>query len=422
MIGQKSSLLSVEIIAVAMAAIKANALRSFLTTLGIIIGVAAVITMVSMGEGAQRQIQDQMEGMGSNILSISPSRQRGSGGVRSGSARLYLDDAYALRDNSGGLLKVSPESSSRQQVTYLRWNDHLEVLGTWPEYFEMNNAELAYGRLFDVGEDQGRRRVAVVGADVPLNLGGVPPQLLLGRSIQIRGITFEVIGVLGRQGSATPWMNPDERVYIPLNTQLYRVSGGRDYLGAISVQVQTGGETRQAEVQKFMDRGFAEIDRILRREHQILPGEEADFDIRNWADLIETVEEAAQTFTFLLAGIGAVSLLVGGIGIMNIMLVSVTERTREIGVRKAMGATRANILFQFLVESLFLCLLGGLFGVGLGWLGSRAIANMGQMETVVAVDAVAVALLVSGAVGLFFGIWPARRAARLDPIEALRYE
>ncbi|MBT8398805.1 MAG: FtsX-like permease family protein [Gemmatimonadetes bacterium] len=415
-------MLSLEIVAVAMAAIRANALRSMLTTLGIIIGVAAVITMVSMGEGAQQQIQAQIEGMGSNILSISPSRQRGSGGVRSGTARLYLDDAYALRDNSGGLLKVSPESSSRQQVTYLRWNDYLEVLGTWPEYFEMNNHKLAHGRLFDVGEDHGRRRVAVIGADVPLNLGGTPPELLIGRSIQIRGITFEVIGVLETKGSATPWMNPDERIYIPLNTQLYRVSGGRDYLGAVSVQVQTGGETRQAEVQRFMDRGYAEIDRILRREHQILPGEEADFDIRNWADLLETVEETAQTFTFLLAGIGAVSLLVGGIGIMNIMLVSVTERTREIGVRKAMGATRFNIMFQFLVESLALCLFGGIIGVGLGWLGAELISNMGGMQTAVAMDAVVVALAVSGGVGLFFGIWPARRAARLDPIVALRYE
>jgi putative ABC transport system permease protein len=422
MIGQKESLLSIEIVAVAMAAIKANALRSVLTTLGIIIGVAAVITMVSIGEGAQQQIQSRIEGMGTNILSISPSRQRGSGGVRSGSARLYVDDAYALRDNSGGLLKVAPESSSRQQVTYLRWNDNLEVLGTWPEYFEMNNHELAHGRLFDVGEDQGRRRVAVIGSDVPLSLGGVPPELLLGRSIQIRGITFEVIGVLETKGSSTGWMNPDERVYIPLNTQLYRVSGGRDYLGAVSVQVQTGGETRPDEVQRFMDRGYAEIDRILRREHQILPGEDADFDIRNYADLFETFEETAQTFTFLLAGIGAVSLLVGGIGIMNIMLVSVTERTREIGVRKAMGATRSNILYQFLVESLALCLLGGLLGVGLGWGGAYLLATWGNQDTAVAMDAVLMALGFSAAVGLFFGIWPARRAARLDPIVALRYE
>jgi len=422
MIGQKGSLLSGEIISVAMAAIRANALRSVLTTLGIIIGVAAVITMVSLGEGAQQQIQARIEGMGTNILSISPLRGRGMGNVASGSSRLYTDDAYALRDNSGGLLKVAPESSSRQQVTYLRWNDNLEVLGTWPEYFEMNNHELAHGRLFDVGEDQGRRRVAVIGSDVPLSLGGIPPELLLGRSIQIRGITFEVIGVLETKGSSTGWMNPDERLYIPLNTQLYRVSGGRDFLGAVSVQVQTGGETRPGEIQGFMNRGYAEIDRILRREHQILPGEDVDFDIRNFADLLETFEETAQTFTFLLAGIGAVSLLVGGIGIMNIMLVSVTERTREIGVRKAMGATRANILYQFLVEALALCLLGGIIGVGIGWGGAYLLATVGGQTTAVAWNSVVMALGFSAGIGLFFGIWPARRAARLDPIEALRYE
>jgi putative ABC transport system permease protein len=428
MIGQKGSLLSIEIFAVAMAAIRANALRSILTTLGIIIGVAAVITMMSMGEGAQQQIQERIEGMGTNILSINATRSRDAGGVRGGSGgRLSFDDAVALRDYSGGLLKVAPESSNRQQVTYLRWNDNLEIMGTWPDYFEMNRMEIAHGRLFDMGESQGRRRVAVVGSEVPLSLGdpesgGIPPELLVGRSVQIRGITFEVIGVLATKGTSTGWMSPDSRVYIPLGTSLYRVSGGRDYLGTISVQVQTGGEFRPDRVQVFMDQAYAEIDRILRREHQIPPGQDPDFEIRNFADLMETAEETAQTFTFLLAGIGAVSLLVGGIGIMNIMLVSVTERTREIGVRKALGATRNNILYQFLIEALALCLMGGLLGVTVGWIGSRVVAQWGSMETAVPMDAVLMALVFAAAVGLFFGIWPARRAARLDPIVALRYE
>ncbi len=413
MLGEKGSMVITEILAVAFAAIRANAMRSMLTTLGIIIGVAAVISMVSLGEGASQQIQEQIEGMGTNVLSISPQRQRGMGGVASGSARLYVEDAVALRDNSNGLLKVAPQVSSRLQVTYLRWNDNLEIYGTWPEWFEMNNMELEHGRLFDEGEIQGRRRVAVLGAEVPVSLGGVPPELLVGRSIQIRGVPFEVIGTLKLKGSASHWNNPDTRAYVPLSTAQYRVMGGRDYLSAISVQVPS---------QELMDQAFAEIDRILRREHQIPPGEEADFDIRNYADLLETFQETQQTFTYLLAGIAAVSLLVGGIGIMNIMLVSVTERTREIGVRKALGATRLNILLQFLVEATTLCLLGGILGVAAGWGGATLLANMGNFNTAVAMDSVFVALGFSAGIGLFFGIWPAQRAAKLDPIEALRYE
>jgi putative ABC transport system permease protein len=414
MIGQKGSMLFTEVIAVAFAAIRANAMRSILTALGIIFGVGAVIAVVSIGEGAQREIQGRIEGMGANVLSISPQRHRGMGGVRTGSSRLYVDDAIALRDNSDGLLKVAPQTSSRLQVTYTRYNDNLEIYGTWPEWFEMNNVELAYGRMFDQGEIQGRRRVAVLGAEVSAeSLGGVPPELILGRTIQVRGVPFEVIGVLALKGSSTPWMNPDTRVYIPLSTALYRVMGGRDYLSGISVQVPS---------QDLMDQAYAEIDRILRREHQIRPGEEADFDIRDYADLLETVQETQQIFTFFLAAIAAVSLLVGGIGIMNIMLVSVTERTREIGVRKAMGATRRNVLFQFLVEALALCFLGGLLGVALGWGASRMMGRWGLFQTAVAVDAIFLALGFSIAIGLFFGIWPAYRAAKLDPIEALRYE
>ena len=413
MFGQKGSMLLTEIMAVAFAAIKANAMRSVLTTLGIIIGVGAVISMVSLGEGASQEIQQQIEGMGTNVLSISPQRGRGMGGVRGGSSRLYVDDAVALRDNSNGLLKVAPEVSNRLQVTYLRWNDNLEIFGTWAEWFEMNRVELDHGRLFDLGEIQGRRRVAVIGHSVTENLGGVPPELFVGRSIQIRGVPFEVIGTLKEKGSTSSFMNPDSRIYIPLSTAQYRVMGGREYLNGISVQVPS---------QDLMDQAFAEIDRILRREHQIPPGEEADFEIRNFTDLLETFQETRQTFAYLLAGIAAVSLLVGGIGIMNIMLVSVTERTREIGVRKALGATRLNILLQFLVEATTLCLLGGILGVGAGAGGAALLARMGNFNTAIAMNSVVIALGFSAGIGLFFGIWPAQRAAKLDPIEALRYE
>ena len=259
---------------------------------------------------------------------------------------------------------------------------------------------------------QGRRRVAVVGSEIPNQLE-TPAALLVGRTVQVRGIPFEVIGVLEEQGESSPWSQPDERVYIPLSTAQYRVFGGRDRLNSISVKVLDEGS---------MDAAYADIDRILRREHRIPPGEEADFSIRNSAQLLESFNETQQTFTYLLGGIAAISLLVGGIGIMNIMLVSVTERTREIGIRKAMGATRLNILLQFIIESLVLCTMGGILGVAAGVGSAELLSNTAGWETAVAPAAVAVALLFSAGIGLFFGIWPARRAALLDPIDSLRYE
>ena len=402
-----------EILVVALQAIRVNALRSFLTTLGIIIGVGAVIAMVALGEGAQRRVEEQIQSMGTNVLTIRPGQSM-FGGIRDGAARarLYDEDAEALHDQTLGTLLVAPEIQQRQQISYLRWNSSHEVLGTWPEYLEVQNIELALGRMFDEGEVQGRRRVAVVGWQVPNELE-TPAGLLLGRTIQVRGIPFEVIGVLDEQGEASPWSQPDERVYIPLSTAQYRVFGGRDRLNSISVKVLN---------EEAMDGAYADIDRILRREHRIPPGEDADFSIRNSAQLLESFNETQQTFTYLLGGIAAISLLVGGIGIMNIMLVSVTERTREIGIRKALGATRMNIMLQFIIESLALCTLGGILGVGAGVGSAELLSRTAGWETAVAPAAVAVALLFSAGIGLFFGIWPARRAALLDPIDALRYE
>ena len=403
--------LIVEIIAVALAAIRANALRSVLTTLGIVIGVAAVIAMVALGEGAQARVEAQIQQMGTNVLTIRPGQQMFGGVSRDGTTQLTQEDAIALRDESEGLLRIAPEVSSRQQISYLRYNTNNSILGTWPEYFDIYNFELEAGRYFNQGEVQGRRRVAVLGFGVPEKLE-TPAAVLVGQTIQIGGQPFEVIGVMKEKGEAA-WFRPDDNVFVPVTTAVYRLFGGRERMNAIYAATPTPAG---------MDQAFAVIDRVLRRQHRIRPGEEADFNIRNSADLLSTFNETNQTFTYLLAGIAAVSLLVGGIGIMNIMLVSVTERTREIGTRKALGATRKAILLQFLIEALVLCFLGGILGIGAGIGGAKALSVFAQWDTKVAMGAVYAALGFSVAIGLFFGIWPAQRAARLSPIEALRYE
>ncbi len=402
----------IETVSVSLAAIRANALRSILTTLGIIIGITAVIAMVSLGEGAQRQVEERIQTMGTTVLTIRPG-QSSFGGVRGGSTtQLTLEDAEALRLEGTGLMLVAPEVSSRSQLEYGRANSSNTVYGTWPEYFKIYNHGLTHGRFFSEGEVQGRRRVVVLGSGIPEELETLP-ELLIGKTMQIGGQPFEVVGILEEKGEGGFGFRPDDQVFIPVSTAVYRVFGGRERLGAIYAATSSPDD---------LDAAFTEIDRVLRRQHRIIPGEEADFNISNAADLLETFNETNQTFTLLLAGIAGVSLLVGGIGIMNIMLVSVTERTREIGVRKALGATRRAILLQFLMEALVLCTLGGIVGIAGGIGAARVMSNVAEWEAVVAMEAVWAALGFSMGIGLFFGIWPAQRAAKLDPIDALRYE
>jgi len=396
---------------VALAAIRANKLRSFLTMLGIIIGVGAVITMVALGAGAQKAVQDNIQALGSNLLTVMPGQAFNRGVASDQRVSLTIDDADSIRANARRIVAVVPELSRNLQVKYGNKNSNVSITGTVPDYFPVRNFTVAAGRAFTLGDNEARRRYAVVGAGVP-ELFGVNGPAMVGQQIEIRGIAFTVIGLLAAKGAQGSFMNPDEQVFIPLLTARYRVHGS-DRVRSINIKVADA---------KDMNVAMIEIERVLRRTHNIRPGAENNFMIRNQADIIETVQQTTQTFTMLLAGIAAVSLLVGGIGIMNIMLVSVTERTREIGVRKALGATRGAILFQFLIEALVLCLVGGTLGVAIGGGGAMLLAKIFKWNTLVSPTAVVLALAFSFGVGLFFGIWPARRAAAMDPIVALRYE
>jgi putative ABC transport system permease protein len=384
-----------ETIEVAFQSILANPLRSTLTMLGIIIGVAAVITMLALGTGAQRAIDARISALGAQLLTVYPGQSYRHGIASNLRISLTTDDAKALAQDSRLVADVVPEIQQPLQIKYGNQNLNLNVVGTTSNFDEVRGYTVRFGRMFTRGDAEARQRYAVLGAEIPEMLG-VNGAALIGRTISIRAIPFEVVGVFAERGSDGSWSNPDT-----------------DRLRSVAVRIAEGVPLEQ---------GMVDIERVLRREHKIGPGEENDFRIRNRGEVLTTQQAASQVFTYLLASIAGVSLLVGGIGIMNIMLVSVAERTREIGIRKALGATRRTILMQFLVEALVLCLVGGLFGILLGGVGSVALARFAGWNTFISPAAVGLAFLFSATVGIFFGLWPARRAALLNPIDALRYE
>ncbi len=400
----------VEVLRVALDAIRTNKLRTALTMLGIVIGIAAVITMVALGEGAQRAVQAQIESLGTRVLTVRAGSGWFSRGGRSDAVFITAEEAEAVSRRSTAVGAVAPELQDSYQLEFGRANGNFRVVGTSPAFPEVNGFEVQLGRFFDTQENQGRRRVAVLGGAVPGALGREAVELV-GRRVSIRNIPFEVVGVLEEKGGSG-FFSQDDQVFVPVKTAQFRLMGS-DRLSAFNVKVAD---------EASLDVATMQIEEVLRQEHRLRPGEENDFWIQNRADLMGTMQETTQTFTYLLGGIAAVSLLVGGIGIMNIMLVSVTERTREIGLRKALGARRRDVLLQFLVEALALCIGGGILGILLGAGAARAFSSFAGWNTAVSVEAVLLAVLFSAAVGLFFGLWPARRAAGLDPIDALRYE
>ncbi len=397
-----------QVIKVAFRGILANKLRTVLTMLGIIIGVAAIIAMLSIGEGAKKQVLESISRFGTNLLRVRPGAAR-LGHIRTGAVEtLTLEDAEALA-SIPGVSRISPAVGNMSQVKYANKNSTTMITGTTPQYFDINNFPVDTGRAFDATDLKLMKRVADIGTTVKKELFGEGPAI--GEEIKIEGQSFLVIGVMTSKGQ-TSWYDPDDQVFVPITTSQKRLFN-QDFVNDIYVQVGLVDDIPKVK---------AEIERILRTRHRIPAGTESDFSVRDFSEFVTTMKQTSQTFAYLLSGIAAVSLLVGGIGVMNIMLVSVTERTREIGIRMAVGARRSDIMRQFLIEALVISVTGGLMGIALGVSLGFLISNLGDWETVITPYSIVLGFVFSVLVGLVFGIYPARKAAHMDPIEALRYE
>ncbi|MDR7418851.1 MAG: ABC transporter permease [Armatimonadota bacterium] len=395
---------------IAMRAMASNPLRSLLTMLGVIIGVGSVIAMIAIGQGARQATTQQVQALGSNLLTIFAGTPQVAGVARAEPAQsLTLEDADAIRQEVPGVIGVSAEFQRQAQVVYRGENTYTRIVGVTPEYETVRNFKPVRGEFFTERDMRSRARVALLGATVANRLfGDADP---VGQQIKIRGATFTVIGVMEEKG-ATAFFDRDDLVLVPLTTAQRRLFGVRH---VNSIQVQVASEDQMTAAQDA-------VTELMRTRHRLGPNQENDFTVRSQADILQTLTGVAQTMTVLLGGIAAVSLVVGGIGIMNIMLVSVTERTREIGIRKAVGARRRDILLQFLVESVALSVTGGVIGIAIGVLGSRLITQFAGWATLLSPQAIVLAFAFALAVGVFFGLYPAQRAAKLDPIEALRHE
>jgi len=391
-------------------ALSANKTRTILSVLGVVVGVASLIAMLSLGQGAQEQVKKQISNLGSNLLMVQPSLRRVGGvAVEASAIRGFtIEDLEAIK-TIFEIESVTPYVSGRRQVVYRNKNWNTRVDGVSVEYQFIRNSVPVLGRFFDENEQKLRTRVAVIGQEIVNQLFGNKDPL--GEFIKIGRLDFQVIGVLPKKG-ATGWRNEDDKIVIPYTTSMYRVFG-KNFIDSFDVKVKEGYDLNEVG---------EKIRKVLLRQHRFPETKTELIDVRNLAEIQQTITETTKTFSFLLGSIAFVSLLVGGIGIMNIMLVSVTERTREIGLRKAIGANNTDVLIQFVIESIFICILGGIIGILLGCGISVLLSAVAKWNTKIVFSSILLSFSFSVIVGLIFGIWPARKASLLDPIEALRYE
>jgi putative ABC transport system permease protein len=397
---------------IALRALRRNKLRSSLTALGIIIGVASVVAMVAVGNGAQARIESQVSALGRNLLSVFAGSHR-SGGVNSGlgsASTITLADADAIAREVTDVVAVSPEVSTTAQAIANGRNWSTTVVGESPDYLKIRDWKLASGSMFTDREVRGAAKVAVMGSKTALELFG--PLNPVGQTVRVKNIPFVIIGLLASKGAGMGGQNQDDRLIVPYTTAMKRITGDK-YLRSVNVQI-SGAQRMEAAQQQ--------ITSLLRQRHRLGDGRDDDFNIFNQKEIADTVGSISRVITLLLGAISGISLLVGGIGIMNIMLVSVTERTREIGIRIAIGAQPGDIRLQFLIEAITLSLLGGILGVLFGLGASKLVAVVAHFNAIVSAGSIILAFGVSFVIGVFFGFYPARKAAALDPIDALRYE